>query len=103
MSTTSNRLPPHISHSALAQARLASLTPRQLEVLSLIAEGYNNATIARELVLEEKSVENHINAIFGHLKLKRDATGHPRVKAALLYLRESDEDDSPPQSQRRAA
>jgi DNA-binding NarL/FixJ family response regulator len=69
--------------------RLSALTKRQLEVLSLMAKGYNNAAIARALVLEEKSVENHINAIFGQLNLSRDEAGHPRVKAVLLYLQET--------------
>jgi len=69
--------------------RLSALTRRQLEVLSLMAKGYNNAAIARALVLEEKSVENHINAIFGQLNLSRDNAAHPRVKAVLLYLQES--------------
>jgi DNA-binding NarL/FixJ family response regulator len=69
--------------------RLSALTRRQLEVLSLMAKGYNNAAIARALVLEEKSVENHINAIFGQLNLSRDDAGHPRVKAVLLYLQET--------------
>ncbi len=69
--------------------RLSALTRRQIEVLSLMAKGYNNAAIARALVLEEKSVENHINAIFGQLNLSRDDAGHPRVKAVLLYLQET--------------
>lgn len=69
--------------------RLSALTKRQLEVLSLMAKGYNNAAIARTLVLEEKSVENHINAIFGQLNLSRDNVGHPRVRAVLLYLQET--------------
>jgi DNA-binding NarL/FixJ family response regulator len=71
------------------ETRLSALTKRQLEVLSLMAKGYNNAAIARSLVLEEKSVENHINAIFGQLNLSRDNAAHPRVKAVLLYLQES--------------
>jgi DNA-binding NarL/FixJ family response regulator len=75
---------------ARRDSRLAALTCRQLEVLSLMARGYNNASIARALVLEEKSVENHINAIFGQLNLSRDQAAHPRVKAVLLYLQESD-------------
>jgi DNA-binding NarL/FixJ family response regulator len=70
-------------------SRLAALTRRQLEVLSLMAKGYNNSAIARALVLEEKSVENHINAIFGQLNLSRDNAAHPRVKAVLLYLQEA--------------
>lgn len=71
------------------ETRLSALTKRQLEVLSLMAKGYNNAAIARSLVLEEKSVENHINAIFGQLNLSRDNAAHPRVKAVLLYLQDS--------------
>lgn len=87
--------------------RLSSLTRRQLEVLSLMAKGYNNAAIARELVLEEKSVENHINAIFGQLRVSRDNAAHPRVKAVLLYLQESsgtgDDGDDAPAGDRKAA
>jgi DNA-binding NarL/FixJ family response regulator len=71
------------------ETRLSALTRRQIEVLSLMAKGHNNAAIARELVLEEKSVENHINAIFGQLNLSRDNAAHPRVKAVLLYLQET--------------
>ena len=91
------------------ETRLSALTKRQLEVLSLMAKGYNNAAIARSLVLEEKSVENHINAIFGQLNLSRDNAAHPRVKAVLLYLQESSgvaaPDDEPEagRSARRAA
>ena len=71
------------------ETRLSALTKRQMEVLSLMAKGNNNAAIARALVLEEKSVENHINAIFGQLNLSRDNAAHPRVKAVLLYLQET--------------
>lgn len=83
------------------ETRISALTKRQLEVLSLMAKGHNNAAIARSLVLEEKSVENHINAIFGQLNLSRDNAAHPRVKAVLLYLQETagtalDEEDAPP-------
>jgi len=88
------------------ESRLSALTRRQLEVLSLMAKGYNNAAIARALVLEEKSVENHINAIFGQLNLSRDNAAHPRVKAVLLYLRETqgsspDGDDEAPRERAR--
>lgn len=86
--------------------RLSALTKRQLEVLSLMAKGYNNAAIARSLVLEEKSVENHINAIFGQLNLSRDNAAHPRVKAVLLYLQETvggDADSDEPRPSRKAA
>jgi len=88
------------------ETRLSALTRRQLEVLSLMAKGNNNAAIARALVLEEKSVENHINAIFGQLNLSRDNAAHPRVKAVLLYLQETlghgDEGDLP-RDNRKAA
>lgn len=76
---------------------LASLTRRQREVLALMAEGANNKAIARRLVLEEKSVENHINAIFNQLKIARDTAAHGRVKAVLLYLDERADDEAPEQ------
>lgn len=68
---------------------LQLLTPRQQEVLSLMAEGLSNIGIARALVLEGKSVENHINAVFNQLLPGRDPGFHPRVKAVLTYLQES--------------
>ncbi len=88
------------------ETRISALTKRQLEVLSLMAKGNNNAAIARALVLEEKSVENHINAIFGQLNLSRDNAAHPRVKAVLLYLQEtasSGVDDEETRPERKAA
>ena len=88
------------------ETRISALTKRQLEVLSLMAKGHNNAAIARTLVLEEKSVENHINAIFGQLNLSRDNAAHPRVKAVLLYLQEtasSSLDDDEARPERNAA
>jgi DNA-binding NarL/FixJ family response regulator len=89
------------------ETRLSALTKRQLEVLSLMAKGNNNAAIAKALVLEEKSVENHINAIFGQLNLNRDNAAHPRVKAVLLYLQETlgsaSEDAEISRESRRAA
>ena len=88
-------------------SRLGALTKRQLEVLSLMARGHNNAAIARSLVLEEKSVENHINAIFGQLNLSRENAAHPRVKAVLLYLSETTDDtaeaEPTPADRRKAA
>jgi DNA-binding NarL/FixJ family response regulator len=70
---------------------LGRLTPRQLEVLGLMAQGYTNAAIAERLVLVEKSVENYINAIYQELRIssKEDERVHQRVKAVLVYLRES--------------
>ena len=69
--------------------RLGRLTPRQMDVLHLMAKGYSNAAIGRALVLEEKSVENHINAIFSQLVSGRDPSIHPRVRAVITYLQET--------------
>ena len=65
------------------------LTPRQQEVLAMMAKGYNNAAIAEKLVLGTKSVENYINAIYQELSLSHDGTLHPRVQAVLNYIRDS--------------
>ncbi len=70
-----------------APAPIQQLTRRQREVLELMAQGFSNAEIARRLVLEPKSVENHINAIFNQLGVNQDPAGHPRVRAVLMYLR----------------
>ena len=64
----------------------AGLTPRQQEVLAMMAQGYNNAAIAGELVLTEKSVETYINAIYQELGVSREHGIHPRVTATLAYL-----------------
>jgi DNA-binding NarL/FixJ family response regulator len=69
--------------------RLGRLTPRQMDVLHLMAKGYSNAAIGRALVLEEKSVENHINAIFSQIIAGRDPSIHPRVRAVITYLQET--------------
>jgi len=62
------------------------LTPREREVLSLIAEGHNNAAIAGRLVLGDKAVAKHINGIFSKLGLSEEDDVHRRVKAVLLWL-----------------
>jgi len=70
-------------------SRLGRLTPRQMDVLHLMAKGYSNGAIGRALVLEEKSVENHINAIFSQLVSSRDHSIHPRVRAVITYLQDT--------------
>ncbi len=65
---------------------LDELTPREREVLQLLAEGRNNAGIAAQLALTERAVEKHINAIFSKLGLSEEPDVHRRVKAALTYL-----------------
>ena len=67
----------------------AGLTPRQQEVLSMMAKGYNNSAIAENLVLGTKSVENYINAIYQELHLGHNGSLHPRVQAVLTYIRDS--------------
>jgi DNA-binding NarL/FixJ family response regulator len=68
-------------------ALLDRLTPRELEVLSHIAQGMTNAAVAKALVLTERAVGKHINALFGKLELSADDGGvHRRVRAVLLYL-----------------
>jgi DNA-binding NarL/FixJ family response regulator len=65
---------------------LSELTPRELEILSEIAQGKSNQAIADQLVLSKRAVEKHINAIFLKLNLSRDEDVSRRVKAALIYL-----------------
>jgi DNA-binding NarL/FixJ family response regulator len=67
-------------------ARLDTLTPRELEILGLIAEGRSNAAIAEELVVTKRAIERHINSIFAKLDLREADDVSRRVKAALLYL-----------------
>jgi len=69
---------------------LHSLTGRERDVLREMAEGKNNAAIARELVLTERSVENVIHSIFLKLGIGFEPSVHKRVKAVILYLAESD-------------
>ena len=65
-----------------------SLTPREREVLALMAEGRSNTAIASELVLSQGAVEKHISNIFAKLGLERSAEDHRRVLAVLAYLRD---------------
>ena len=65
---------------------LARLTPRESEVLGLMAEGRSNAAIAQRLVVTEKAVSKHINSIFIKLDLYRGSDDNRRVLAVLAYL-----------------
>jgi DNA-binding NarL/FixJ family response regulator len=67
-------------------SKLDTLTPRELEILRLIAEGRSNSAIADELVVTKRAVERHINGIFLKLDLRDAEDVSRRVKAALLYL-----------------
>lgn len=66
---------------------LERLTPREREVLALIAEGKSNGAIARELVVSEAAVGKHINGILTKLDLPPANETHRRVLAVLAYLR----------------
>jgi DNA-binding NarL/FixJ family response regulator len=65
---------------------LAALTPRELEVLHLIAEGRSNRFIAEKLVVTVAAVERHITSIFAKLDLSPNSACHRRVLAAMRYL-----------------
>lgn len=66
---------------------LSALTPREREVLGLMAEGRTNAAIARELVVTGSAVEKHVSSIFSKLDLPATDDDHRRVLAVLTYLR----------------
>jgi DNA-binding NarL/FixJ family response regulator len=66
---------------------LADLTPREREVIGLVAEGLSNRAIAAQLFITERTVEAHINQIFGKLDLEESPDAHRRVLAVLAFLR----------------
>jgi DNA-binding NarL/FixJ family response regulator len=70
-----------------AEDPLADLTPREREVLSLMAEGRSNRGICEKLVLSPKTVESHVNRIFTKLRLAPAPDDHRRVLAVLAFLR----------------
>ncbi len=84
-------LDPDVVSRLVGRKRVASpvdgLTPREREVLGLIAEGRSNAGIARELVVTVAAVERHVTSIFDKLGLHRSAEAHRRVLAVHTYLR----------------
>jgi DNA-binding NarL/FixJ family response regulator len=65
---------------------LAELTPREREVLALMAEGRSNAAMAEALVVSERAVEKHVTGIFSKLNLPPDAENHRRILAVLTFL-----------------
>jgi DNA-binding NarL/FixJ family response regulator len=74
----------------MAHSPLAKLTDREREVLEHMAQGQNNASIAKSLFLTERAVEKHINSLFHKLGLSQETDVHRRVMAVLAFLRESD-------------
>ncbi|MFE1801640.1 response regulator [Streptomyces sp. NPDC059517] len=82
-------LDPEVVSELLTHRRdtpLDSLTPREREVLKLMAEGHDNGTIAKLLVVTERAVSKHIGNVFLKLGLPPSDTGHRRVLAVLAYL-----------------
>jgi DNA-binding NarL/FixJ family response regulator len=66
---------------------LAALTPRERDVLALMAEGRSNRAMAAALVVSERAVEKHVTAIFSKLDLPQAVEDHRRVLAVLAFLR----------------
>ncbi|MEK2471838.1 LuxR C-terminal-related transcriptional regulator [Streptomyces noursei] len=83
-------LDPEVVAQLLGRSRkqdvLAHLTPREREVLGLMAEGRTNAAIARQLVVSDGAVEKHVSNIFLKLGLTPSDGDHRRVLAVLTYL-----------------
>ena len=71
---------------ARSSPALGSLTPREREVLGLVAEGHSNGAIAAVLFLSERTVMAHMHAVFSKLGLVDDGTTHRRVLAVVTYL-----------------
>jgi DNA-binding NarL/FixJ family response regulator len=73
----------------VAQSPLGQLTDREREVLEQMAQGRNNAAIAKALFLTERAVEKHINSLFHKLSLSEETDVHRRVKAVLAFLQQT--------------
>lgn len=68
---------------------LSALSPREREVIALIAEGHSNTAIARQLVISEPAVGKHVGNIFAKLRLPQTDDTNRRVLAVIAYLRNS--------------
>jgi DNA-binding NarL/FixJ family response regulator len=83
-------LDPEVVSQLLARSRrhdpLSGLTPREREVLQLMAEGRSNAGISTHMVVTEGAVEKHVSSIFGKLDLPLAENDHRRVLAVLRFL-----------------
>jgi DNA-binding NarL/FixJ family response regulator len=85
-------LDPEVVSQLLGRRRASAvddLTPREREVLELMAEGRSNAGIAEALVLTTGAVEKHVTSIFSKLRLAPSDSDHRRVLAVLAYLQEA--------------
>ena len=77
----------HLVGRRQGETPIERLTPREREVLELMAEGRSNAAIADQFVVSERAVEKHVTSIFGKLGLAPAPADHRRVLAVLAYLR----------------
>ena len=73
-------------NAARHTSTLATLTARERDVLTLMAEGRSNTAIADQLVISDRAVEKHISNIFSKLGLPPSDSDHRRVLAVLAYL-----------------
>ena len=69
-----------------ARRRVATLTPREREIVALMADGLSNAAVGQALWLSQKTVETHVRAILSKLAGCVDEDRHRRVVAVLVYL-----------------
>ena len=85
-SLVDSRIVDKLVSARLNDPGVEKLTPREREILAMIAEGRSNASIAEALDITKRAVERHINGIFLKLDLGEASDVNRRVKAALLYL-----------------
>lgn len=74
---------------AAANRSIGGLTPREREVLALVAQGLTNAAIASRLVVSERTIDAHMRSTFAKLGLEPNDEHHRRVRAVLAWLQES--------------
>ncbi len=91
VATGGSALDPEVVSQMMGRGRahepLAQLSPRESQVLALMAEGRTNRAISEELSVTERAVERHVTGIFGKLSLQATGQDHRRVLAVLTYLR----------------
>ncbi|GHD21872.1 response regulator transcription factor [Nocardiopsis kunsanensis] len=85
----------HLMRGSDSGDPLGSLTPRELQVLGLMAEGHGNTRIRELLGLSTPAVGKHIGSVFTKLGLTQEGSGHRRVQAVLAYLRSGAAPEAP--------